>query len=256
MRLLRPLCSALLFVQTRGTRKMSSRVATHKLVAQGTTLTLEPNTAATGTVLLMHGLGDTAHGWIGTVKGFLAPAMPHVRFILPTAPTVPVTLNGGFPMPAWYDIESLARSRVFEKANGIHTSRKTITTIIDEQVERGIPSDRIVLSGFSQGGAMTLFTGLEYPNKLGGMGVLSGYLPLPSDVHPTEASLQTPIRFFHGDEDDVVRLEYGRDAESRVRQMGAKDVQFKEYEGLPHSASDEEMMDFLAFLKTRLPTTQ
>ena len=136
---------------------------------KGGTIVVEPAAGgATATVILMHGLGDTADGWESSATDFLGPALPHARFILPTAPTRPITVNGGMHMPGWYDIEALgadaARSR--ERAEGIVASRKRITSLIKAERDDGIPAHRIVLAGFSQGGAMSLFTGLNFPGAL------------------------------------------------------------------------------------------
>ena len=140
-------------------------MAAHRVRREGSTLFVEP-AAATATIILMHGLGDTADGWESTAAELLGPALPYARFILPTAPTRPITVNGGMSMPGWYDIESLGAGRSMERAEGIGASRKRIMGLIRTQRDDGIPASRIILAGFSQGGAMSLFTGLHYPGKL------------------------------------------------------------------------------------------
>lgn len=206
----------------------------------------------------MHGLGDTAEGWIDVAAGLLARELPHVKFILPTAPVRPITLNGGYPMPGWYDIKSLSADRAKESCDGIADSQATILKFIADETaagegKPGLAASRIALAGFSQGGAMSMFVGLNYPTTLAGMLVLSGYLPVPESVKPTPEALATPLLHCHGDADGVVPLAYGRDAHDRAKTMGVKEPQFKVYRGLAHSASDEELRDVVAFLKRVLP---
>ena len=201
----------------------------HSVRREKGTIFLEPEAGATATVILMHGLGDTADGWEDAATEVLGPALPYARFILPTAPTRPITVNGGMPMPGWYDIESLGAGRSMEKAEGIGASRKRILGMVRGERDDGIPAERIVLAGFSQGGAMSLFTGLHFPGEesgshsrcgagsaaaaatnpahfaetLGGILVMSGYLPAPSELAPSPEGLRTPILFLHGTADGV-----------------------------------------------------
>lgn len=202
---------------------MAASPPRHRVRHEGSTIFVEPEAGATATIILMHGLGDTAEGWESSATDFLAPAIPHARFILPTAPTRPITVNGGMPMPGWYDIEALGAGRSMEKAEGIIASRKRVLGLIRSERDDGIPAERIVLAGFSQGGAMSLFSGLNYPGKpdgvviveraamqtcpraetLGGILVMSGYLPAPGDLAPTPQGLRTPIFFIHGSGDEV-----------------------------------------------------
>lgn len=153
----------------RGFSAMAS--AGHHVRREKGTIVVEPaGGGATATVILMHGLGDTADGWESSATDFFGPALPHARFILPTAASRPITVNGGMAMPGWYDIEALgsdlgapAAARARERAEGIISSRKRITSLIKAERDDGIPANRIVLAGFSQGGAMSLFTGLNFP---------------------------------------------------------------------------------------------
>lgn len=228
--------------------------SSHRLIRVKNSLVLEPSAGhCTGSVIFMHGLGDSASGWIDTVASEFAPFLPQIKFILPTAPTRPVTINGGMPMPAWYDIESLSGDRSREVCDGIRASSGAINALIAGEVERGVPTSRVLLGGFSQGGAMTLFVGLNHPAPLAGMLVMSGYMPLPASISPSSDVLRVPILMCHGDEDAVVPLHFARDALARVKAMGATSVEFKTYEGMPHSASREEIADALAFIKRQLP---
>ena len=129
------------------------------------------------TVILMHGLGDSADGWEDSAES-LAKTMPHVKFILPTASEMPVTLNGGYKMNAWYDITSLSSDRAAENCEGIEKSCQRIRGIIESEIALGISNTRIGLAGFSQGGAMSIFCGLQLPAELkpAGLLVMSGKL--------------------------------------------------------------------------------
>jgi len=139
---------------------------------------INPTQKHTATVVFLHGLGDTGRGVEDLGQAMRCAALSHVKFIFPTAPERPVTLNGGAIMPAWYDIVGLAE-RAQEDNDGLDVSANTITKILDEERRGGIAYDRMVLAGFSQGGAMSLWTGLQLPaeKKVAGIVVMSGYLP-------------------------------------------------------------------------------
>jgi len=174
-------------------------------------LEIDSTEPADGCIIWMHGLG--AYG-----KEF-APIVPHmelptIRFVFPQSLDRPVTINGGVEMPAWFDIRTLEESRMREDQNDIAVSTQLIQEIIEEQIARGIPSWRIVLIGFSQGGAMALHVGLRCPHRLLGIGVLSGYLLNPNllAVEESEENRETPILFCHGRGDLVVPYKKGRRA--------------------------------------------
>jgi lysophospholipase-2 len=209
-------------------------------------LVVHPSQPHSASMLLIHGLGDSSLGW-KDVALELAAALPHVKFVLPTAPESAVSLNGGAVMPSWYDITGLS-SRSEETCEGLAESRAHIASLVDGEVQAGIPFDRIVLAGFSQGAALSLVTGLQLPVRLAGVVSLSGYLPKPDEFAPSTASLDTPVLFGHGDEDQVVQLSWARAAEARIKQAGVKQVAFKVYPGMPHSACEEEIDDLKAFL--------
>lgn len=215
--------------------------------------------AATSAVIVLHGLGDTSAGWVDTVSYALLPSLPSCRFILPSAPTQAVTINGGNSCPSWYDIESLSANRSLEKCAGLEASVARVQGLVAAQHQRGIPHDRIALAGFSQGGALALFTGLTWPGPpLAGVFTLSGYLPRPGAVAPSPAVLAgTPVRLYHGDEDGVVPLAAAHDAEARCRAMGCADVRLTVFPGLQHSANERELaalvQDLRAALTPRAP---
>jgi predicted esterase len=209
---------------------------------------------ARSAVILCHGLGDTSDGWSETVSAALAPYLPDTLFILPTAPTQPVTINGGAPCPSWYDIESLSTSRSLEKCAGLDESVARLTALVRTQVAAGIPESRIGLVGFSQGGALSLFTALTWAGPpLAGAFVLSGYLPRAAAVKPTPAVAGgTLVRLYHGDEDRVVPLVAAHDAEARATALGLHSVRLSVYPGMAHSANAQELRELVKDLKGAL----
>jgi lysophospholipase-2 len=210
-----------------------------------------------GTIIICHGLGDTAEGFVDVAEQF-SSALPHIKFILPTAPTQKVTMNMGMAMPSWYDIVGLDK-RSNEYCNGIEESRAKITQLLEEEhATLGVPYDRMALAGFSQGGALSLYTGMQLPNnnnKLGGVVLMSGYLPHESGFTITPGLEDTPIFHGHGQLDPLVRLEAAIESQSVVQTKGATNYQLKTYSGLAHSVNPQELQDVLSFLKSILPPT-
>ena len=176
----------------------------------------EPSTPATASIIWMHGLGATAHDFESIPPELGLPADLAIRYVFPQAPSIPVTLNGGMIMPAWYDIHSLvgnpgAGNQVDRNRDeaGIRRSEQQIKALIEREVERGIPADRIVLAGFSQGGAMALHTALRYSEPLAGAMVLSGYLLLHEKLEAEASHANRELAIFqaHGAFDPMVRPE-------------------------------------------------
>ncbi|KAF2753458.1 acyl-protein thioesterase 1 [Pseudovirgaria hyperparasitica] len=211
----------------------------------------------TATVIFAHGLGDSGAGWLFLVDNWRKRSkFEEVAFILPNAPNIPVTLNMGMRMPGWYDIKSLDSIAAREDEPGILKSRDYFHGLIEEEEKKGIPSHRVVLGGFSQGGAMSLFSGMTYPKKLGGIAGLSCYLLLQDkfrDLVPAEnPNKETPILMEHGDADQVVFYKWGKLTSEKLKEWGWT-VDFKTYPGLPHSASPEGIDDLEAYIKARIP---
>ena len=181
--------------------------------------------------------------------------MPHLKIILPTAPTQPVTMNMGMPMPSWYDITGLDE-RSNENCKGIQESRSTILNILQkEHQDSKLPYDRMVLMGFSQGGALSLFTGMQLgkDQKLAGIVVMSGYLPAKSQFHITEGLENVPVLHCHGESDPMVKVALAKRSRDAVMMMGAKNYEIKTYPGLVHSVNMEEIQDIQDFLEQVLP---
>ncbi|KAJ2896501.1 hypothetical protein GGI21_005041, partial [Coemansia aciculifera] len=207
----------------------------------------------TASVIFIHGLGDSGHGW-APVAQQLARTQPHVKFILPHAPEQPVTLNGGFRMPSWYDIKSLDRIASNEDEAGMNTSMMKINELIKAEIDAGIPANRIVLGGFSQGGAMTLYVGLQSEYRFAGLAVLSGYLPVRDRImkRATDASKSVPVFEAHGTADEVVLYQYGEMTSNVLKESGYN-VEFRSYERMGHSTCEDELLHLQMFLKKRIP---
>ena len=199
-------------------------------------------------VIWLHGLGADGHDFEPIVPALGIPAATPTRFIFPNAPVRPVTINGGMAMRAWYDILTPALIRVEDEA-GILASEQQIMALIERENARGVACERIVLAGFSQGCAMTLHTGLRYPQKLAGLIALSGYLPLMDRAAPhwQAANQDTPIFMGHGTQDPVVTIDRGQSTQAVLTSHGYV-VHWHTYP-MPHSVCPEEVHDIASFLK-------
>ncbi|MEE2613211.1 MAG: carboxylesterase [Acidobacteriota bacterium] len=205
------------------------------------TVEQEPDRPARASVIWMHGLGADGHDFASLPLQLGVSPDLAVRYVFPHAPVIPVTLNMGMRMRAWYDIVSLdARG---QDETGIRRSAASIEDLIAREVDRGVPSSRIVLAGFSQGAAMALFTGLRHAAPLAGILALSGYLPLHESL-PTEASAasqQVEILQAHGQHDDVVPYHLGHGSAELLRAAGY-DVEWHEY-AMAHQVCPEEVQE-------------
>lgn len=201
---------------------------------------------ADAAVIWLHGLGADGNDFAPIVPELRLPPQMAVRFIFPHAPSIPVTINQGYVMPAWYDIRSLTDDRRVDEA-GLRQSAAGVHQIISEQIAAGVDSRRIVLGGFSQGGAVVLEAGLSCPHPLAGIMSLSSYFPTADtvSVHPVNADL--PIRVFHGTQDPVVSESLGKLSVSRLQEKGFKPV----YSSYPmqHSVCLEEIRDISVWLQ-------
>jgi len=205
-----------------------------------------------GSVIFLHGLGDTGNGW-ADVAEILNQQAKHLKFILPTAPSRPVTINGGMIMPAWYDIR-LNGPR--EDVKGLQEAHEIIIDLIEKEIKEGIPSNNIILGGFSQGAACSLFTAYQYPKKLAGVVALSGYLPqVPNfDKLITEANKKTKLLMCHGTDDEMIPYSKAKSSFKELQTFGISG-EFKSYEGMGHSGSEQEFDDVLKFITEAIPST-
>jgi phospholipase/carboxylesterase len=202
----------------------------------------------TGTVIWMHGLGADGHDFEPIVPELVRPGERALRFVFPHAPVRPVTLNGGYPMRAWYDIISLERRSAQDEA-GIRASFGVVEALIRRENERGIASDHIVLAGFSQGGAMAIYSGTRYPEKLAGIIGLSCYMLLETKLSAerTAANHSTSIFLGHGTQDPVVSPMLGEETRRLLEQEGYS-VEWHTYP-MPHSVCAPEVAHIAAWLR-------
>ncbi len=208
----------------------------------------------TAAVIWLHGLGADGNDFAGLVPELNLSGCPPIRFIFPNAPAIPVTINGGYVMPAWYDIRGTDLISRQDDA-GIRQSERAICALIEREVARGIPAKRIVLAGFSQGCAMALHTGLRYPQALAGIMALSGYLPLADSLEAerSSANAHTPVLMAHGSQDPVVVPARGEASRDLLLGLGYA-VQWHSYP-MPHSVHPREVADIAAFLTQVLAQT-
>lgn len=215
-------------------------------------------TAPTAAVIWLHGLGADGHDFAGLVPQLDLSGCPPIRFVFPHAPSMPVTVNGGYVMPAWYDISGgdlVSR----QDADGIARSMQAINALIEQEISRGIAPEAIVLAGFSQGCAVALHTGLRFGQRLAGIMALSGYLPLADRLaaERNPANATTPIFMAHGSQDPVVIPAWGESSRDLLSQLGYP-VQWHSYP-MQHSVHPREVADISVFLTRVLshrPTPQ
>ena len=212
-----------------------------------TTLQIEPTGAARSSVIWMHGLGADARDFEPIVPELRLPAELGIRFVFPNAPIRPVTVNGGMQMRAWYDVMSTDLPRQ-EDPDGVYDSERAIYALLEREKKRGVPAERIVLAGFSQGGAMALHTGLRYPDRLAGILALSCYIPLANKLNSERrpANQPTPIFMAHGDYDAVIPMRYGQQSCKLLESLGYR-VEWQDY-GMGHEVCWEEIRDVAGWL--------
>lgn len=210
--------------------------------------TLEFATGASpdAAVIWLHGLGADAHDFEPIVPELNLPARLQVRFVFPNAPVQPVTINGGMRMPAWYDILQLGGGP--EDAAGIRRSQELVNQLIAREKERNVATTRIVLAGFSQGGAIALQAALRHPERLAGVLALSTYLPLRQtlEAEKSPANLAVPIFMAHGTHDPVIPFARAEESRQLLERSGYA-VQWRSYP-MPHSVCPQEIEDIGAFL--------
>lgn len=212
---------------------------------------INPSQSPVASVIWLHGLGADGNDFAGIIPELKLPASLPVRFVFPHAPVRPVSINNGYPMRAWYDIFAIS-PQAAEDEPGIMLSAEAIKQLIAHEMSLGVPAHRIVLAGFSQGGAMALYAGLRYEQRLAGILALSTYLPL-AKMLPAEASAasrQIPIFMAHGNLDAVVPLLMGEASRNFLQQCGHT-VDFRVYP-MQHSVCVEEIADIGAWLKNLL----
>jgi len=214
-------------------------------------IVLEPEQPANAAVIWLHGLGADGNDFVPIVPELRLPPAIRARFVFPNAPVRPITINGGMRMRGWYDILSLTRADQQDEA-GILASAATVQQLIDDQAAAGIARQRIVLAGFSQGGAIALHTGLRQREALAGILALSTYLPLHQRIlaELTAAGRATPILMGHGLYDNVLPVALGSSSRDGLRQLGCT-VEWRDYP-MQHQVCEAEIADIAAWLAGRL----
>lgn len=203
-------------------------------------VTFDPDGRARSAVIWLHGLGADGHDFAPIVPELGLPPELAVRFIFPHAPTRPITINAGMRMRAWYDIRDFHRADR-EDAEGIEESRGLVEELIAAERSRGIPSRRIVIGGFSQGGALALHASLRHGERLAGALIFSGYLPLAGSLaaERSDENRDLPIFIAHGTGDPILPFEYARSTKRALEALGYP-VSFHSYP-IPHSVSEDEI---------------
>ena len=224
---------------------------THRLQESADAVVLAPAAPAAASVIWLHGLGADGHDFVPIVPELKLPATPAVRFVFPHAPIRPVTLNNGMRMRAWYDLKTLTAEGRADEA-GIRESAARLGEYIAAERAAGIDSTRIIVAGFSQGGAVALHAALRHPEPLAGILALSTYLALAASLpaERSEANRATPILMCHGLYDPVLQHGLGVMARDALRALGYA-VEWKEYP-MQHQVCLPEIQDISRWLQSRL----
>lgn len=214
-------------------------------------VTLVPPDKPTASIIWLHGLGADGHDFVPIAQELQLPPSLALRFVFPHARPRPITINNGYVMRAWYDIKSLERLRP-EDTDGVRESATVVDRYIEQETAAGIATNRIVIAGFSQGGAIALHAGLRYPQRLAGILALSTYLPLRDSlaVEASPANRDVPILMCHGLSDPVLSHDLGSSSRDLLEQLGYA-VDWRSYP-MQHQVCLEEIADISAWLQARL----
>lgn len=206
---------------------------------------------AQAAVVWLHGLGDSGNGFSPIVPELRLPANAGIRFLFPHAPEIPVTINGGMRMRAWYDIKTMDLTNRADEA-GVRQSATAVTALLDKLISDGIPSERIMLAGFSQGGVIALHLLPRLPYKLAGFMALSTYMACPEKLAAEQLAYNksTPVFIAHGTQDPVVPLSAGQQAYNTYKAAGYN-VSWRDYR-MPHSVCAQEVDEISRFIQSRL----
>lgn len=203
-------------------------------------------------VIWLHGLGASGHDFEPIVPELNLPASPGVRFVFPHAPVRPISINGGAEMRGWYDITSLDFGTREQDSAGIKASAVLVEALVEEEIKNGIAPANILLAGFSQGGAIALYTGLTTEYKLGGLLALSTYLPVHEETlaQLTEHAQTLPVFMAHGEYDDVINIRFAEQSRTLMQENGMT-VEWHQYP-MTHSVSAPQIQHIAAWLKQRI----
>ncbi len=213
-------------------------------------LTIEPKTTAKASIIWLHGLGADGHDFEPIAKELNLPDAMAARFIFPHAPSIAVSVNNGMVMPAWYDIIGTNIDDEID-IKGIQESAKKINALVDNEINKGIPSKNIIIAGFSQGGAVAYECALSFPKKLAGLMALSTYFATHEQIKLSTANKNIPILICHGSADPVVSEILGQRAFNRLEKKGYK-PEYKTYP-MQHNVCVEEIDDISIWLQKTIP---
>ncbi|KAK6197413.1 acyl-protein thioesterase 1 [Scheffersomyces amazonensis] len=213
---------------------------------------------AKSAVIIVHGLGDTGEGWSwfpNLVKQAKILKNPEsVNYVFPNAPQIPITVNGGYVMPAWFDIYEFGNPNARQDVPGFFKSCDTLISLIKEQTEvHNIPAEKVIIGGFSQGAAISLATASLLDFKIGGVIAMSGFCPIKDDIKAkldgkTPINAGTPVFQGHGEADPMIVKAYGEQTSEFYKSLGFTNYTFKTYSGVAHSAGDDELVDVVKFI--------
>ena len=212
-------------------------------------ITVETGPKPIASVIWLHGLGASGHDFEPVVPELGLPEDTAVRFIFPHAPNLPVTINGGMSMPAWYDIKAMDIDRVVDTEQ-LRASADAVAKLVEQQKHKGIPPERIIIAGFSQGGAVAYELGLSYPERFGGVLALSTYFATADTVERSEANADVPISVYHGTFDPMVPESLGVRSVETLKEMGY-DPSYQTFP-MEHSVCLEEIQDIGRFIRRHL----
>lgn len=207
---------------------------------------IEPDAPADAAVIWLHGLGADGHDFEPIVPELRLPGELAVRFVFPHAPSIPVTINGGMVMPAWFDIRGMDMDNAADEEQ-LQRSVEATWALIEREQQRGISAERIVLAGFSQGGSVALHTALTHSQKLAGLMVLSSFFAAGDKVQPHAANRDLPIHVFHGTQDPMAPEALGQQTVAILRAMGYA-PRYKTYP-MAHAVCAEEITDISVWLQ-------
>ena len=210
---------------------------------------IETGESPTAAVIWLHGLGASGHDFEPVVPELGLPEDTAVRFIFPHAPNLPVTINGGMSMPAWYDIKAMDIDRVVDTKQ-LRASADAVAKLVEQQKHKGTPPERIIIAGFSQGGAVAYELGLSYPERFGGVLALSTYFATADTVQRSEANADVPISVYHGTFDPMVPESLGVRSVETLKEMGY-DPSYQTFP-MEHSVCLEEIQDIGRFIRRHL----
>lgn len=214
-------------------------------------------TPAKAAIIFLHGLGDTGEGWSWLPQLInqtdLIPDAQSINYVFPNAPQIPITVNGGMRMPGWFDICEFGNPNARQDINGFFKSCDVLKSLIQEQIDKyNIPANKIIIGGFSQGAAISLATVSLLNFKIGGVVALSGFCAVSEELEKRlvkDVNFDTPIFQGHGTADPIIAYDFGKRTSELYHRLGYKKIQFNTYPGVAHSASEEELIDVVKFIK-------